>query len=249
MDTGATPAGEALAIANEASLPQLMRLAVERGTEGVQALERLVQLYREEQDRAAAKDFTAGLVEFHRRCPPIRSNTMATIESAAGGSFSYPYAELEHVASIVNPILLPLGFAYTWDSITDGTKVRVTCTLWHTSGHSKSASFEAPIDARSNRALSETQRYSGALTTGKRQTLVAVLGISTDEPDTDAKLSPGTITAEQAHRINRLFQERVADRTRFLAYYHIQGVTELPANRFEEAVKELEQRPIRSKVV
>ena len=65
-------------------------------------------------------------------------NRQASFATKAGGSFKYTFADLAEICRTVNPILHPLGLSYSWNSHVsdDGTRIRVTCTVTHTAGHS-----------------------------------------------------------------------------------------------------------------
>ncbi len=169
-----------------ALLLSMMRLAIEK--DGVEALERIKALYREEQDRQAAREFFAALADFQALCSPIAKTSTAKVVTKSGTSFQYEYAELDEIARHVREAgLHQRGFSYGWDSIYEESPRRITavCTLRHANGHSEKASFQAPVDASA--AMNDTQKAASALTYAKRQSLVQVLGLSTADPDTDVR--------------------------------------------------------------
>lgn len=218
----------------------LLASAIERGVP-VEAIERLVQLHREEQDRSAAREFARARAAFQAECPTIAKSSSAKIVTKSGVSFSYAYAELDEIAGTVRPFLHKHGFSYSWSVVLDGGTMNCTCTLSHAAGHSASSTFPAPTDAGS--AMSGPQRNAAALTYAKRQALLMVLGISTGEPDDDALAgSTAAITSEQAATLEALMQEVGANRAKFLAYLGVTALDELRASDVPRAVNALEAK-------
>lgn len=222
----------------------LLAAAIERGVP-VEAIERLVALHREEQDRQAAREFARCLAEFQATCPPIPKSSKADIVTKSGSKFSYRYAELDQIAETVRPHLHRLGFSYSWDSSVESGTVTASCTLRHSNGHKEQAKFSAPMDAADR--MSGPQKAAAALTYAKRQSLLQALGITTAEPDDDAMdRSEETITEEQHANLVALMEEVEADRPRFLAYLGLEDLRSLGARRYGAAVAALEQKRKRS---
>lgn len=214
--------------------------AVERGAP-VEAIERLVALIREEQDRSAAREFARARAEFQAECPIIPKSSKAKITTKSGTSFAYAYAELDEIAETVRPFLHRHGFSYSWDADFDGASVKCSCTMTHSAGHSETKHFSAPTDAASS--MSGPQRNAAALTYAKRQSLLMALGISTGEPSDDAmEGSTETVSDEQIANLAALAQEVGADMGRFLAYLKVADLRELRANDYARAVAALEQK-------
>ena len=215
----------------------MLQAAIEKGAD-VESLEKLVGLYERMENRRAASEFTAAMLEFQKGCPPISRNRKASFLTRGGGNFNYDYADLPHICRIVNPLLHPLGLSYKWDSSVsdDGGRLKVTCTLSHVAGHSLTAAFEAPIDKGTG--TSGAQDYAKVQTYGQRQSLVQVLGIFTADEDTDA--APGvTITADQAATLDQLIEESRTNVARFLKTYGVEKLADLPAPNYAGAVASL----------
>lgn len=220
----------------------LVRIALERGDVAVDTIERLVALRERVEDRAAREAFVGAMSEFQAECPPISKNRTARVKTKTGGSYSYGYATLAEIAETVRPILAGLGLSYTWDSVVEEGTIRVTCTLRHAHGHSETATFTAPTDAATS-AMSKQQEVAAALTYGRRQSLVQVLGLTTADDDTDGRTTPPkTISEKQAAEISALIEHVGADRERFLQWIGVGAVDDIPAARHREAVQALERK-------
>jgi hypothetical protein len=236
---------ERLPVEAEAQPSALLHLALTQKMD-VGVIERLVALEERIQARNAAHEFAQAMAEFQCECPSIRKTSSATVTTKSGGQYRYAYAELDEIARTVNPILGRLGLSYSWDSAVTGGNVRVVCTLRHINGHSTTASFEAPAGSLSQ-AMSKQQEVASALTYGRRQSLVSVLGLTTCDPDADgAEVEDGpveTITPEQVDTLLALLDKRPSGaEARLLAYLGIDRLDAVPATRFDWLVRDLQAK-------
>jgi len=238
-----------LAALTPAGMPRLFELAVQKG--GVEALERLMALQERMLDRQASHDFAAALAAFQSACPPIKKTSTAKVITKGGSNYTYTYAELDEIARTVRPFLHQHGLSYTWDSelSQDAGMLTVTCTLEHAHGHKKTATFKAPTEAVSQ-AMSPQQRHASALTYGRRQTLIAVLGLTTCDPDTDAAPSmesTAPVTPAQVAILEALIDKRPdGSRALLLDYlgekFGAKTLEELPAIHFAWLKGDLEKK-------
>lgn len=220
------------------TITEMLQLAIEKGV-GVDALEKLVALHERVSDRAARTEFAAALSDFQKECPPIAKDSTAKITTRSGGSYSYQYAELDHIAAKVRDPLHTRGFSFSWDSSTEGKMLTAVCTLRHVNGHSEKASFTLPVDSAS--AMSEQQKYVAALSFAKRMSLVQVLGLTTSDPDTDG-MDPETISDDQASELQALAEEVRADDAKFLTYMGVKSYHEIRRGDLNKAVMALEEK-------
>lgn len=216
----------------------LLQLALERNVP-VETLERLVALHERVSDRAAAAEFAAALADFQNECPEIAKIAEAKIVTSAGGSFTYRYAPLDHIAKVVRPLLHARGFSYTWDSRMEEKLLSVTCILKHVNGHQQSATFASPVESKAG--MSEQQKYAAALSYAKRLSLVQVLGITTADPDTDGA-NPEPITDEQVKELKKLAQDVAADEPKFLAYIGVERYEDIRRVDYNTAKQALESK-------
>lgn len=224
----------------------LLRLAVEKDLD-VDKLARLVEMQERAMERDARMQFFDAMAEFQRKCPPIRK-TSAARTSPEGGKVLYTFAALDEIARTINPIMAAVGLSYSWDSTVSGDDKGATlvcvCTVRHKAGHAVTATFGCPI-AGTN-MMSGAQKAASALTYARRQSLVQALGLTTTDEDDDGRdggASDGEVVSdEQAANLHALIDEVAADRPRFLAYFKVADLGEIPAARFGEAVQMLEAK-------
>lgn len=211
---------------------ELLRLAVERGLP-VEALERLQALHERMQSAEAARAFLAALSAFQAACPLLTRGSTAQITTKSGGSYHYHYARLEEITVPIRPVLAAHGLCYTWDRTaqSSGGGLDVICTLMHVGGHSRTASVSVPIASAS--AMSAQQEIAAAYHVGQRLTLIAVLGLTTAEPDVVSRLHRAPITADQADALRALCEEVGIMPTRVLKLAGVSTVEEIAAADYE----------------
>lgn len=172
----------------------LMKMAVEKGLEGVEALERLVDMRLRLLDREAESSLNESVSEFRANCPPIKKSRTAKIVSRKGGSFEFKYASLDDIQETIDALLPRYGLSYTFDS-DDGEsgKLRVTCRVSHVDGAFREGRFSTLTD--SSGRMSAAQEAGASNTYAKRQALVNALGLRISDLDEDDL--GGGVTGEQ----------------------------------------------------
>lgn len=236
----ATRDNAAVTVATTINLPELFRIAIEKGSDGVEAIERLQAVLEHQEKRSAELQFSLDLAEFQRECPPIEKKSSANISTGSGAGFKYAYADFETIVAAVRPLLSKYGFSFTFDSDTDGAMLKCTCILRHANGHREQSSFRLPTANRS--AASDQQKVGGALTYAKRQTLISVLGLSLTDPEPEPAKSVETVSEDQGTTIEALLEETGVTREKFCARFKVERVHDLPSSLYAEAVRLLEAK-------
>lgn len=228
------------AASGPAAVLALMAQAVAKGM-AVDTMESLQRMYHAEQDRSAAREFADAMAQFQEACPAIpKSSTAKVTSKRTGATFGYTYAELDQIAETVRPHLHSLGMSFSWDSSLSDKMVTATCTLRHRNGHAATSHFSCPTDSES--AMSGQQQHAAALTFAKRQSLIAVLGLTTTDADTgDAGASVERIGPKQAALLEALIQEVGTDKSRLLRWLGVAALADIPASDYARAVNALEK--------
>lgn len=246
MNTGTeitTRAGVEITPASaDGEITALLRHALDAGA-SVEALERLVALKERVDDRNARAAFFEALAAVQEAMPEVPKKRTAQIATRSGGSYSYRYAALEDITRMIRPILRRHGLSYSWDVAQGEGALIVTCILRHIDGHEERASFPVPVDSKA--AMSDAQKNGAALTYGRRQSLVAVLGLTTADDDVDGAdvgAPSDRITPQQAADLDALIDEVGADQRKFLQWAGVERLEDLTQDKYQAAVRMLERR-------
>lgn len=219
----------------------LVHMAVERNVP-VETLERLMDLAERIHKRDARQAYFDALATFQDECPEILKDKLVTVTTRNGGSYGYKFAPLDRIARVIREPLRKNGLSYSWDVPNANDKVlTISCVLRHVDGHEERSSFPVPIDTAA--AMSGAQKNGAALTYGKRQSLLAVLGLTTADEDVDgAKLdmpSAELISAEQLANISDLIEAKNKNLGKFLKWLGVPTLAEIPASEYRRAVDAL----------
>ena len=93
--------------------------------------------------------------------------------------------------------------------------------------------------------MSGAQQNGSALSYGRRQSLVAVLGLTTADEDADGTAhneAPEPVTESELADLDVLIDEVGADRPAFLKWLRVEALADLPRADLPRAIKALERK-------
>jgi hypothetical protein len=136
------------------------------------------------------KEITKALVKFKQECPKVELNSTVKVATKTGGSYTFDYADLPYIKSIVEPILANNGLFLTQAPLEDG---KLGSMLMHISGE-----WISSVSDIGNIQGKTSQEYGSLITYFKRYAYCAILGIAADKDD-DANAADGN-TANKSER-------------------------------------------------
>jgi len=208
-------------------------------------VERFIALKRQMDADAARKAFYNALSDAKAEIPVIVKNRTVAYEHKTGESkTSYQHEDLGEIARTVDPILAAHGLSYRFRTTSVMNEpVSVTCIIAHRDGHSEENTLSAGRDDSGKK--NSIQSIGSTITYLQRYTLKSALGLAASADD-DGRSSEDEnadlITDEQRDQLLAKIDEVGADLPKFCAYFRIQAIPGLPAARFAEALRLLEQR-------
>lgn len=231
--------GKALAVTTPADL---LRIAVESNAD-LDKLERLMSLQERYEANEARKAYVAAMNAFKADPPKIAKNKHVRYSTRSGPDTEYDHATLDQVCDVIGKALSQHGLSFRWEtSQADDARISVTCIMTHELGHSERTTLRSmPDDSGGKNSI---QAIGSATTYLQRYTLLSLTGLATVDQDDDGKKGDGgpTITDEQKAQLIALQKEVDADTSKFLAYFKVETLDELPAAQFPFAVKMLEAK-------
>jgi len=158
----------------------------------VDKLERLLSLQKEILAEEAKAAFNQSLAAFQARCPQLAKSKHIHVTPRGGGPSRYQssYCTYEDMMAVVQPLMSELGFAASFDTITQQGGLEIVCTLVHRGGHEKSFRLRVPIDKSGNK--NDVQAVGSSNSYLRRYSLANALGIvfKDDDDDADAAVRP-----------------------------------------------------------
>ena len=229
----------------------LLRLALEQKVP-VEIIERLVALQERILASNARAAFVQAMAKFQSEVGPIPKTHAIEVDRAGVKQVRSRFAPLHVIAEHIREPLARNGLSYSWDSLVDGDKVAIICTVRHVLGHEQTSRFECRTQDAGAPGMSGVQIAGSARTYGERYSLVQGLGLTTADEDTDGRApengSADKITEKQAADLDVLLEEVGADKARFLAWLKVPSFADLPASDLQRAITELEQKRGKAKV-
>lgn len=230
-----------------AEVSSLVALAL-REKVPVEVLERLVALQERVTQRDAEMAMAQALAKFQQECPSIRRVKTAAVSKNGVKQYEYHFAPLDEVARVIRPFLAKNGLSYTHDRSVTANEVEVICTLQHSDGAKRTATFRGPIDTSGGK--NPIQQVASAGSYGRRYSLMDVLGLTTEDDDDGHGAGGGgtgqTISESQEADLGALMREVGVDERRFLAWLKksvgVEKLSEIPVERYAEVVQALEQK-------
>lgn len=201
-----------------------------------ETLERLMALQERWEKNQARKSFDEAMAAAKAEIPVIAKNRTVDFTSQKGRTH-YKHEDLAEVARTVTPILAKHGLSYRFRTTSNPNEpVTVTCIVSHREGHFEENTLAAGRDDSGNK--NSIQAVGSTLTYLQRMTLKAALGLAASDDD-DGAVSDGkpeTISQDQVGELQALIESKSADKARFLKYYKIDRLGDLPASRFNDAM-------------
>lgn len=124
------------------------------------------------------KELIESLIKARTEFPEIPKN-----RTAKAGSFSYKYADLSDILTIVVPILSKYGLIITQPIVSTERGMAVKTILYHTSGGSIESVFDMNVNGLN------PQQVGSMISYYRRYSICALLGVF-PEDDTDAQEIP-----------------------------------------------------------
>lgn len=221
------------------SEPTLVSVIIERIRGGV-SLEEAKEYYRflrevqaDEARIAAAADF----VKMQAELPAIPK---------LGQAFNYKYARWEDINERIKPVLTKHGFALNF-SITDETEtgMAIIAILRHRLGHEERTSKRLPLDKSGSKNI--VQQFGSTQSYAQRYAAIALLNLVSHGEDTDAA-DAFFVDAEQIAELRQLIERSGRTEDLFCKKFMAEKIELLPAEKFENARRFLQDIITREKL-
>ena len=206
-----------------------------------ETLEKLMALQERWEQNQARKAFDEAMAAAKAEIPTITKNREVDFQSPKGRT-NYRHEDLAEIARTVDPILSKHGLSYRFRATSNlNEPVTVTCILSHRAGHSEETMLSAGRDDSGNK--NSIQGVGSTITYLQRYTLKAALGLAASNDDDGGKADePDYITRDQLTQLVNLADDVGADKEKFCKYLRVGSLAEIPANKFDHAVKLLEAK-------
>lgn len=223
-----------------AVLSMIERMARDESVD-LSRLERLMEMHERVAARQAKQAYAEALAAMQAEMPVIAER--GVIRHGENKPAIARYALWEDVVQQITPVMRRHGFAITFRIGRQNDRILVTGVLTHRSGHSEETTMDLPVDAGPGR--NAVQAIGSSTSYGKRYAAAALLNfVSGLERDDDGAAGGGeaVVSDEQAETLRKLITEHRISIDQFNRFFGIESVPDLPAARFDEALRLINQR-------
>lgn len=218
---------------------QMLAVAVQQGMP-IETLRELMQLKKEWEADEARKAFVAAMAAFKANPPEIVKDKHVSFTTQKGTT-AYDHATLGGVCAAVIKGLATHGISHRWDVAQSDNRIKVTCVLTHSQGHSESVGLNSAADDSGGK--NSIQAIGSAITYLQRYSLLAATGLAAlDQDDDGQKAGTEFITAKQAADLQAKAEEVGVIKENFLRFLGVERLAELPARKYKAALQALDDK-------
>jgi hypothetical protein len=235
-------------VSETAAILSMIERAARDPSVDMDKFERLMSMRERVVAQNARGAYYAALAEMQPKLPMIEERGEIKISENKPGQ---RYALWEDINKAIRGVLAEHGFALSFRIAIADDKVSVTGVLSHSGGHCEETTMQLPSDKSGSKNV--VQALGSSTSYGKRYTAMALLNLtsgSSEDDDGDAASGEEKISEEQATTLIDAitaiasagnFDEK-ATRKNFCDALRVKAIADLPASRFEEAKKLIEQK-------
>ena len=209
-----------------------------------ETLERLMALQERWEANQARKSFDNAMAAAKAEIPVIEKKRHVGFDSKKAGAArtDYYHEDLATIAETVAPIIARYGLSYRFRTPSNANEpVTVTCIVSHRDGHSEENTLSAGRDESGNK--NSIQGIGSTITYLQRYTLKAALGLAAAADDDVQSADDETpITDVQRDKLSVKIEEVGADIQAFCNYLKVDALKDLPASKFDDAMKALDKK-------
>lgn len=221
------------AVQQTATPADMLQHAMDRGLDP-ESLQKFMDLYDRWEAKQAKAAFDRAMGDFKRNPPQV-------FHDLVNKQYGSTYPSLANLVNTVNAHLAEHGLNAAWECDQSSEQIGVTCVLSHTDGYEKRVTLYGPPDESGSK--NQLQQIKSTITYLKAATFEAVTGIASKAGNSDDDGNSGQpITAEQAKELDGLLKQSKADRAKFLKFYSVSKLAELPASKYDEAKAKLNRK-------
>jgi ERF superfamily protein len=219
---------------------QMLGHAIQQGMP-IETLRELMQLKKEWEADEARKAFVSAMAAFKANPPEIVKDKHVSFQTSKGIT-EYDHATLGGLCASIIKGLAAHGISHRWETAQQDGRIKVTCVLTHSQGHSESVSLHSAADDSGGK--NSIQAIGSAVTYLQRYTLLAATGLAALDQDDDGKGADQIerITEKQAADLNAKISEVGANKTQFLKFLKVEKLSDLEAKRYTAALQALEDK-------
>lgn len=223
-----------------ATIMQVISKAASDPTTDVDKLERLMAMY----ERLEAKKAETA---FNEAMSAVQKSTGRIAADANNPQTRSKYASYAALDRVLRPLYTQEGLSISFDTADAPLEgyIRILAYVSHKGGHTRTYHVDMSADgkgAKGGDVMTKTHAAGAGMSYGMRYLLKLIFNVAVGEDDDDGNGDERAVSAEQVANLHALMEEVQADMPKFLKYWKIVKLDELPADKYQQAIKMLESK-------
>jgi hypothetical protein len=161
-----------------------------------------------------------------------QSEMAGAVKGTSNTFFKSNYADLKSVWIACKEALHSNDLSVIQSPINSEGRIGVTTLLLHSSGQYIQGTYTLGVKKQN-----DPQADGSSITYARRYALAAFVGVCPADDDAEAAMMRGvkeTINADQVENINKLISDSGADKRKFLVYYKVKRVEDIPVSLYKQ---------------
>jgi hypothetical protein len=227
-------------VSESVALLQVIERAAADPNVNIEKMQTLLAMHTEIRRQQAESEFNIAMNAAQSEMRPISADA----ENPQTKSMYATYAKLDRA---LRPIYTKHGFSLSFDE-GDSPKpehVRVLCYASHISGFTRTYRRDMPADgkgAKGGDVMTKTHAAGAAGSYGARYLLKGIFNVAVGEDDKDGNDPVELCDEKQVAYLKALATEVNANMFHFLKFMKVKSLSEIPAARYLEAVRALQEK-------
>lgn len=219
---------------------QLIDRAASNPDIDVNKLEKLLEMQERILARRAEMAFSAAMTK-------AQGETRQIAADALNPQTRSKYASYKALDKALRPVYTSNGFALSFNTEESPLEehMRVVCDVSHVDGVSRRYRIDMPTDgkgAKGGDVMTKTHAVGAGASYGMRYLLKMIFNVAVGEDDRDGNEVSPSITEEQVATLQAMIEEVKADKDKFLKYMRVEKLADIPAAKYQSAIKALEKK-------
>lgn len=224
-----------------ATTPMEMIAYAQRQGATIEQMEQLLQLNRDMKADIAREEYNNAFASLKSESIFLKKDGIVGYKTKSGDLVGYSFLTLANMVDTVVPLMSKYGLSHSWIPGQLDGGISITCKVSHRLGHSESVTMSGPYDNSGKK--NQLQSIGSAQAFLERYTFAAIMGLAASNQDDDAQKSSTKpieyVSEEQAANIDALLSEINLEAEKFLAWEGALTIEEIPAERYDRAMKKL----------
>jgi hypothetical protein len=218
---------------------QMIERAARDPSVDIDKMMRLMKMRDDAVAQAARVAYARSLASLQAELPTVERNGRIIIKEKGTERViqSTKYALWEDTNEAIKPVLKAHGFSLSFRHTREADRVMVTAILLHEDGHSENTTVPLALDSTGSK--NNVQAVGSSLSYGKRYAAGLLLNLTSRGEDDDGAAAgrPDTVSQDQVEQLLELIEGKNADKAKFLKFYKIEKLADMPVDKFQSAMK------------